>query len=64
MFCKYSKCSPEIRLDRIQKNHIYHIKQYQAFYGKTKCDLLNFRGVQKGSYQGFQYLMVFVHFFC
>ena len=34
-------------LDKIQKNHIYRTKQYQIFYRKIKCDLLNFRGVKE-----------------
>ena len=34
------------RVGTIQKGHIYHRDQYQTFYGKTKCDLLNVTGVQ------------------
>ena len=58
------KCSLEIKLsiDIIQKDHIYHTKQYQTFYRKIKCDL-NFGGVQNGYHQDFQYLMVSIHFF-
>ena len=51
------------RVDRIQKNHIYHTKKYQTFYRKIKCDLLNFRGVQNGYHQDFQYLLVSIPFF-
>ena len=38
------KCSPEAEIfakssrDTIQKDHIYHTKQYQTFYKKMKCD--------------------------
>ena len=39
------------RVDTIQKD-------YQTFYRKIKCNLLNFRGVQNGYHQDFQYLMV------
>ena len=48
------KCSPETKLltklsrDTVQKDHIYHTKQYQTFYRKIKCDLLNFKGVKNG----------------
>ena len=44
------KCSPETKIFTkqsrytIQKDHIYHTKQYQIFYRKIKFDLLNFRG--------------------
>ena len=47
-----SKHFPEIKLftkysrGTIQKDHIYHTKQYQI--RKVKCDLLNFRGVKNG----------------
>ena len=47
------KCSPEPKLftmqsrDTKQKDHIYHTKQIQTFYGKIKCDLLNLRGVER-----------------
>ena len=41
---------------------IYHTKQYQTFYRKIKCDLLNFRGAKNGYYQDFQCLMVSIHF--
>lgn len=34
------------RVGTIQKGRIYHRDQYQTFYGKTKCDLLNVTGVQ------------------
>ena len=44
------------RVDTIQKD-------YQTFYTQIKCDSLNFRGVQNGYHQDFQYLMVSVHFF-
>ena len=37
----------------IQENHIYHTKQNQTFYGKIKCDLLNFRRVQNGYHKDF-----------
>ena len=50
-------------ISEIQKDHIYHTKQYQAFYRKIKCDFLNFRGVQNGYHRDFQYLMVSIHFF-
>ena len=39
------KCSPETKLftkqsrDIIQKDYVYHTKQYQTFYRKIKCDL-------------------------
>ena len=36
------------KVDTIEKDHIYHTKQYPTFYRKTKCELLNFRGVQNG----------------
>ena len=39
--------------DAIQKNHIYHTKQYQTFYRKIKYGLLNFRGVKNAYYQDF-----------
>ena len=42
---------------------IHHTKQYQAFYRKIKCDLLNFRGVQNGYHQDSQYLIVSIYFF-
>ena len=48
--------------DIIQKDHIYHTKQYQTFYRKIKCDLSNFRGVKNGYHQDFHYwwfLLVF-----
>ena len=51
------------RVKTIQKYHIYHIKQYQTFYRKFKCDLLNFREVKNGYHQDFQHLMVSNHFF-
>ena len=51
------------RVYRIQKNHIYHTKQYQTFYRKIKCGLLHFRVVQNRYHQNFQYLMVSIHFF-
>ena len=44
------------RVDTIQKD-------YQTFYRKIKCNLLNFRGVQNGYHQDFQYLMVSIPFF-
>ena len=72
-FCFYKsrcdKCSPETKLftkqsgDTIQKDHIYHTKQYQIFYRKIKWDLLNFKGVKSGYHQNFQYLMVSIGFF-
>ena len=50
------KCSPETnklfrkyRRDTKRKDDIYHTKQYQIFYRKIKCDLLNFRGVKMGT---------------
>ena len=63
------KCFLETKLfikqsrDTIQKDHIYHTKQYQTFYRKIKCDLLSFRGVKNGCHQDFQCLMVSIHFF-
>ena len=30
------------RVDTVQKDHLYHTKQYQTFYRKIKRDLLNF----------------------
>ena len=51
------------RVDKIQKDHIYHSKQYQTFYRKIKYDSLNLRGVQKGYHQGCQYLMISIQFF-
>ena len=51
------------RVHTIQKDHIYHTKQYQTFYRKIKCDLLNFRGVQNGYHQYFQYYIVSIHIF-
>ena len=51
-----------VRLDTIQKGHLSH-KQYEILYRKIKCDLLNFRGVQYGYHQDFQYLMVSIHSF-
>ena len=67
-FCFYKsrcgKCSPETKLfpkesrDTLQKDDIYRTKQYQTFYRKIKCDLLNFLGVKNWYYQDFQYLMV------
>ena len=44
-------------------SHIYHTKQYQAFYKKIKCDLINFRGALNGYHQNLQYLMVSIQFF-
>ena len=47
-----AKCSPETKLftkysrDTMQKDHIYHTKQYQTFYRMIKCDLYNFKGVK------------------
>ena len=38
-------------------------KDYQTFYGKIKCNLLNFRGLQIGYHQDFQYLMVSIPYF-
>ena len=55
----FAKCSR----DTMQKDHIYNTKKYQTFYRKIKCSLLNFRGVKNGCHQGFQYLMVSIHFF-
>ena len=49
--------------DIIQKDHIYHITQYQTFHRKIKCDLLNFRGVKNGYHLYSEYLMVSIHFF-
>ena len=49
------------RVDTLQKDRIYHIKQCQTFYRKIKCDLLDFRGVKKGYHQGF-HLGVSIHF--
>ena len=49
--------------DTIQKDHIYSTKQYQTFYRKIKCDLVNFIGVKYGYHQDFQYLMVSIQFF-
>ena len=63
------KCSPKTKLfakqsrDTMQKDHIYHTKQYQTLYRKIKCDILNFRGMKNGCHQDFQYLMVSIHFF-
>ena len=63
------KCSPGTKLftkkgrDAIQKDQIYHTKQYQIFYRKIKWDFLNLRGVEDGYHQDFQYLMVSIHFF-
>ena len=63
------KCSPETKLfakqsrDTIQKDHIFHTKQYQTFYRKIKSDLLDSRGIKYGYHQNFQYLMVSIHFF-
>ena len=34
------------RVETIQKDHIYHIMQYQTFFRKIKCDLLSFRGLK------------------
>ena len=50
MFLLYTTVYPKINTSRdtIQKDHIYHTKQYQTFYRKIKCDLLNFRGVTNG----------------
>ena len=31
-------------VDTIQKDHIYHTKQYLTFYRKIKSDLLNLEG--------------------
>ena len=50
-----------MRVETIQKDHIYHTKQCQTFCRKIKCDLLKFRVVQNGYHQDFQYLMVSVH---
>ena len=36
------------RVDTIQQDHISHTKQYQTFYRKMTCNLLNFRGVKNG----------------
>ena len=47
----------------MQEDHIYHTKQYQTFYRKIKCDLLNFRGVKTGYHQVFQYLIDPFYFF-
>ena len=52
-----------VKVDKIQKDHTYHTKQYQTFYKKIKCDLLNFREVQNLYHQNIQYLMVSIHFF-
>ena len=49
--------------DTIQKDHIYHTMEYQTFYRKIKCDLLDFRGVKNGYRQDFHYFMVSIHFF-
>ena len=62
------KCSPETIykvewIHTIQKDQIYQTKQYQTFYRKIKCDLLNFRGVKNGYHQDFQYLMFSINFF-
>ena len=51
------------RVETLQKDHIYHTKQYQAFYRKIMCDLLNFREVKNGYRQDYQYLMVSIYFF-
>ena len=42
----------------MQKDHIYHTKQYQTFYRKIKCDLFNFRGLKSGYHRDLQYLLV------
>ena len=52
----------KVRVDIIKKNHIYRTKQYQTFYRKIKCGLLNFRVVQNGYHQDFQYFMISIHF--
>ena len=46
LFCKsrFSKWPIEIKviikwINKIQKDNIYHTKQYQTFYRKIKCDL-------------------------
>ena len=36
------------------QKYIYYSKEYQSFYMKIKCDLLNFRGVQTGYHQDFE----------
>ena len=50
-------------VDAIQKDHIYQTKQYQTFYRKIKCDLLNFGGEQNRYHQYFQYFFISIHFF-
>ena len=63
------KCPTETKLftkqsgDTIHKDRIYDTKQYQTFYRKIMCDLLNFRGVKNGYHKEFQHLMVSIHFF-
>ena len=47
----------------LQKSHIYHTKQYQTFYRKIKCDLLNFRGSKKLVPSGFPVFDGFYSFF-
>ena len=47
----------------MQKDHIYHTKQYQTFYRKIKCDLFNFRGVKSGYHRDLQYLLVSIRSF-
>ena len=41
----------------------YHTKQHQTVYRKIKCDFLNFRVIQNGYHQDFQYLRVYSFFF-
>ena len=50
-------------VDKILKNYVFYTKQYQTFYRKIKCPLLNFRGVQNRYHQNFRYLMVSNHFY-
>ena len=50
-----------IRGDKNQT--IYKVDKIQKFYRKIKYDLSNFRGVQNGYHQCFQYLIISFHFF-
>ena len=62
-FMKVGAANVLLKLNYLQSRVDTIQKDYQTFYRKIKCNLLNFRGVQNGYHQDFQYLMISIPFF-
>ena len=62
-FMKVGAANVLLKLNYLQSRVDTIQKDYQTFYRKIKCILLNFRGVQNGYDQDFQYLMISIPFF-